>query len=362
MKRIADFPNKPGKHCISTAIRDIFELNGYDFPEEFIFGLDSSLGFELMGHDKPALQPLFLGGKRTTFDGSICRSLGLTLIEGKPSDDEAAWREVQAYLDSGVPVMVQADMYYLDYFRSNAFHFGGHMFVLTGYDEAERIVYVSERQDPLLREKEGPFYRLSMDRLRQARGPIEGDPLSPDRKYYVFRFDRELSRAEIAEAVQKAVRFNAESYLNLSGELSGVSGIAGLRRSLSRRVDELLGGGLPKERAVKEIKKQLLMLAANIETNGTGGGLFRSMYAAFLSFARREYGLSAAYDEASGRFEESGRLWSQIAGRLTKMSGGLSGETAPGDFESFNRDMDRDLGQIRRLEERAFEALLHETK
>ncbi|HEX3076738.1 MAG TPA: BtrH N-terminal domain-containing protein [Lachnospiraceae bacterium] len=46
MKKIVDdFKTSDGKHCVTTAIKQVFEYNNYPLTEEMIFGIGSGLSF-----------------------------------------------------------------------------------------------------------------------------------------------------------------------------------------------------------------------------------------------------------------------------------------------------------------------------
>ena len=63
------------------------------------------------------------------------------------------------------------------------------------------------------------------------------------------------------------------------------------------------------------LARQLLHLGRQIESFGTGGGLFRPMIGRYLTRVADSTG-EARYAEAADRFHDSGRLWSNLGSAL----------------------------------------------
>ncbi len=138
-KVIKGWNHFPGLHCGSVAIRDIASFYGLTLSEPMCFGLGSGLGFfytidsdisptrniHLRGPDmEPSFFTLLTGNKKWKFE----------------QDNEKALRVVIDYLDQDIPVLVQTDIYYLDYYNSKT-HFPGHIVVVCGYDEQKEEIW-----------------------------------------------------------------------------------------------------------------------------------------------------------------------------------------------------------------------------
>lgn len=39
IKMVKGFVHRPGVHCVSSSLRDVFEFHGHKFSEEMVFGL-----------------------------------------------------------------------------------------------------------------------------------------------------------------------------------------------------------------------------------------------------------------------------------------------------------------------------------
>lgn len=318
---IENFHNKPGKHCISTSLRDVFEYNGFMFSEEMIFGLDSGLGFHLC-EATHKLGSLFVGGKSNLFEGNICNNLGVNLIQNVPQNDMSAWLEVKQFVDKKIPVMVFADMYYLDYFQKKQPPFGGHMIVIIGYDLTKKEVYVSERLDDLLIEK-GPnqLLSISFSNLQLARSSEKDFISRPNRRWFVLEFPSELN---IKSGIRKSIALNVERFLN--SEENGIKSLHLFPLKLKTCLDNIMESNLSLKELVYMTKKQLLFIYACIEKNGTGGGLFRKMYSGFVNEIYRNYDTDPLLYKAYHDFVAAAEKWSEIATLIYKVVLNLNGK------------------------------------
>jgi len=81
-----------------------------------VFGLDCSLGFAYWPV-KRAVPPIFVGGRGSKGIEDVCRILGIRWERKTTTSAKRAWQAVRELIDNDVPVMLQVDMFYLDYFR-----------------------------------------------------------------------------------------------------------------------------------------------------------------------------------------------------------------------------------------------------
>ncbi|TFF87204.1 MAG: hypothetical protein EU550_03710, partial [Promethearchaeota archaeon] len=120
---VKGFTHKPGVHCESSAIRDMFEFYGFPMSEARVFGLDATMGFgffdyseSFTGGDLAGL-PLFVGGKQDSINPKslACRLLGIELSKQSFTSAEKAWEVSKKQIDRDTPLMLQVDLGYLDY-------------------------------------------------------------------------------------------------------------------------------------------------------------------------------------------------------------------------------------------------------
>ena len=146
MRKIVDgFTHKIGAHCESSALRDVFEYFGYSFSEEMLFGLDGTFGF-VYWKRKDAIPPLGISGKIAMFPHKLPSLLGFNVEEKTTTSQRKAWNSAKDLIDQDMPVILHADMAFLDYMHvpKNGEHFGAHTIVLAGYDLDKGEAYVAD--------------------------------------------------------------------------------------------------------------------------------------------------------------------------------------------------------------------------
>src|SRR5450756_2579184 len=157
---IGEYPHGPGGHCSSTALRDLLKFYGHDFTENMVFGLGAGIGFIYFSHPdmKP---PVYIGGRTHNMEEQLCSQLGIGLEVVSGLGPEEGWLAVKRMLDDGIPAMVHADVYYLDYLRAKT-HFSAHRIMLVGYDEEKGVAFVADNDRDEIQE-------CSLENLATAR-------------------------------------------------------------------------------------------------------------------------------------------------------------------------------------------------
>ncbi|MDD5448417.1 MAG: BtrH N-terminal domain-containing protein [Actinomycetota bacterium] len=185
---IEKFPHRPGGHCGSTAMRDILKFYGHDYTEDMVFGIGVGIGFTYFKHPE-MVPPVYIGGRIYNLEQLLSRNLGfeLELVEG--IDNKQAWADVKNLLDKGIPTMVHADVYYLDYLRAKR-HFSTHRIVLVGYDEDRGVSFVADNDRDTIQE-------CSLENLEKARSSA-WLPQPANNAYYIIRVPQELEPLERA--------------------------------------------------------------------------------------------------------------------------------------------------------------------
>lgn len=299
--RISGFEPFAGQHCETTAAGCLLKHQGLDLPEALLFGLGEGLGF-IYWEQRGA--PPFLGGriKPGRLTANLARNLGLALERRETASARVAWDNVRRWIDAGRPVGLQLDSYYLDYFSAKV-HFAGHFVAMHGYDE-ERAYLVDTAQ-------QGGAVSVGLASLAAARG-AKGPMSAPNA---AFTLGAPSDRPDLAAAVRRAARANAEDFLAAPIANLGPRGIAKaglLLKDWLRRGDEGLG--------------ELALIAALMERGGTGGAFFRNLYRDFLAA-----GLALGDDPqlAAGweRYARIAPLWSEAAALLARAA--ATGAQAP---------------------------------
>jgi hypothetical protein len=293
MKKILDgFAHKRGMHCDTTALRDMFAHSGHDIPESAFFGIGEGLGF-FYWSSKNLKHPV-IGGriKPLEIDRRACRNLGVPLKIKTSTSPKRAYRIMKEMLGEGRPVMIRADIYYLKYRRS-AHHCGAHNIVIAGLDEERDIAYVADRiADGLI---EMPIHQLIEARDSSHK------PFPPRNTWFEFGMPGEL--ALDSKNIMGAIGMNAVEMLNSGVRSVGIGGIYYFASCLHRWKGDF---------SPRELKVACNAAYASIQANGTGGGLYRHMYAEFLEYARGVTGIGTL-EEIAGGYHQAGRMWTQVA-------------------------------------------------
>jgi hypothetical protein len=211
--------------------------------------------------------------------------------------------------------MLGGDMTYLPWFDlPRHYHFGGHAFVICGFD-GQRTLLATDIDPTMSGVKKGLYATITLDQLARARSsPFK--PFPPNNLRFAFDFANflEPGREQIAAAIAQTVAALVNPPIKNFG-------IAGLRHTAAM---------LPQwPRLFKnehDLRMNLFNLYVMIEIGGTGGGCFRPMYARFLEQAAPMLA-GKTLGSAARLFHESGAKFTQLAllfqdAKKTKAIGG----------------------------------------
>jgi hypothetical protein len=289
MPSVPGYVHTPGKHCGSTALRNMLAFHGIEVSEEMAFGLGAGAGFYYLVIDGTSPSRWFNG--RTARLEESFRDLTGTALEMRtfPAGDGDAWAAARAEVDAGSPVLLLTDIYHLDHYGNSA-HFPGHAVVLAGYDE--EVAHLSDTGFEELQRT-----RLeNLDRARHsshAAYPLEG---------HMFTVTEAVDRARLEAAIPGAIeRAAAEMLEPPFGEFGGLPAIDRLAAE---------AGSWPGQ--AEDWQWCARFAYQVIERRGTGGGAFRLMYSRFLEEAGRpEASLAAAAAERWTELAEAFRAASE---------------------------------------------------
>jgi hypothetical protein len=301
MKKLVDnFVHRPGVHCESSALRNIFEFNGFPFSESMIFGLGSGLGF-IYWHGKPMPYP-FVGGRAKDFDQTLCNNLGVAIKINKTSSKTRAYEALKGQIAKNVPVAVHVDMPFLKYLRMpTEAHFGAHVVVVTGIDEDEGVVYIADTQFEKLQ-------TATLKELEEARAS-KFKPFPPENKWFTFEFPSKLTPLE--KAIKEGISKTVETMRKPSIKNLGIRGIRHFADEIEKWPKEY-----PPE---KPLSKQLYEVTyVMLEKDGTGGGCFRYLYSRFLKEAGEYLGVKKLADSGE-QYHKIGEKWTKVAHQIREI-------------------------------------------
>ena len=286
-----------GKHCETTAFKRVLDYHGLSLSEEMLLGLGGGIGF-IYWYMKMMPSP-FIGtryGKGTVFPINICRRIGAEVSIIETSSSKRGYEELKALLRTGEPAVVYGDMVYLPYLAlPEMAHFGGHVVVVFGLDEAKEQVHIYDRgRNPVT---------ASVDDLAKARGS-KFPPFPPKHRMLKISYPAKVGNLE--EGIIESIRECCEYMLKPPIKNIGLPGMKKWSKVVAKWPEEF--GGI-------NLLGALMNGFIYIEIGGTGGSAFRPMYAKFLEEASRVVN-KPALKEVAEMIRESAGSWSEIASRL----------------------------------------------
>lgn len=274
-KVINEFKTSGGKHCITTALKQVFEYYKYPLTEEMIFGIGSGLSFVYINLDK---SPMVSGRtKPFEFEKKLGERLNIEIKCKSSSKYKTAFDKTLKLLDDNKPVLVYADMPYLDYLNlGEDRHFGGHAVVIFGYDNETEKFYISDRDnsDNTIRTPNGyiskDYHLVDYKQVEMARSSNHR-PFPANNKYLDIKFND--YKQVTSSIIFSAIKETCDNMLNAPAQLLGLNGI-------NKFSKEILKWSKFNEEKLKIAGiTNYFMINAD---GGTGGGIFRKMYGDFL--------------------------------------------------------------------------------
>ena len=329
-------PSLDGYHCQTNSLAKIFYYHNCPLSEDLLLGLGAGMGF-IYWHQKGI--PPFIGGRGNVknFFQDLGRRTSVKIEVKSTSSEKKAESTLLEKLSKKIPVMVYGDMGFLPWFDlPEGYHFGGHTFVVCGYDSKDTVL-ASDMDQKASGLKKGFYYRITLEQLRKARNsPYK--PFPPKNTYLEFDFSAYHPPKE--EDIYSSINQTVHSMLNPPISNFGVKGIRRSAKEITK---------WPNVFEEEELRMNLFTVYIFIEIGGTGGGCFRYMYSRFLKEAA-ETTSNKALEKAALMIFESGKLFSEL-GLLFKDS-----ETAT-NLEERIREAEEKFIKIADVEEETFQYL-----
>ena len=300
MKKIlSNWKHLPGTHCGSVAIRDVINFYNIDCSEEVCFGLGSGLGF-YYSRSEVSNPTRSIHMRGPGMEVNFFNHFGAGLSDWSYEDDrETAHNELIESINNNIPVLIQTDIFYLDYYNSST-HFPGHIVVVCGFDDEREIFYLSDTAFDGLKE-------VSFKKLIKARNSrFLPYPLS-NNNIRVSLFNKTI---DLSNAVPEALKKNAELMISGSENLRGKSGL---------KVIKSWADDLPNWKNVRDWQWSSRFAYQVISKRGVDGAGFRWMYRDFLNEVKEYSPLIAKLGLVSD-MDEIGKQWNKISEELKVIS------------------------------------------
>ncbi|MFK7731529.1 MAG: BtrH N-terminal domain-containing protein [Pseudomonadales bacterium] len=337
---LQDYINQTSEHCGSGSMRDLIRhYCGLDLPEHVVFGLGA--GLDALYFPMPGNKPPFMFlGRGVSMEQDLAYTLGLDYQEVRQADNDVAWHEVRQEIIDGCPTMLAGDIFYLDY-RKFKVHFPGHRFVLVGFDDEQKQVYIADRTEcePQV---------CSLQGVRDSRN----SPVGMSSHNLWGKFHSGEVRHSLGEACEHALRITAARMLGddrsqiemLSAQAGSSDFVAGGLAALV-----LFRAQLKANDERHNDTKLAKSLVDNIVNFGTGGGFFRIMFAQFMQWSKSQRPDIVTEDDVQAA-ALAATHWADIANIAVALS------TDANDLEAWAA-IDGLLLQVENTERRLFEAL-----
>ena len=302
-KMVPGFTHRVGVHCATTAFRNVLEYRGLPLGEDMCFGLGSGLGFTYW-KDKRMPFP-FVGGRTRDLEKDLCRNLGIGMKAYETRSRKKAYVTLRKLILKNQPVIINVDLYYLPYFWGNqkppsGAHFGGHFIVVAGIDKEKGIAYVADTNFPGLQE-------IKLSDLEEARDP-KHRPFPSHNRWYILEVPTEIT--PLNKVIKKALTKNCQEMQKPPIKILGLKGMRYFAQDIVN---------WPREIAPPSLNPALLNTYIYMEEGGTGGGLFRRIYARFLKEAG-EILKDEALKDLSLEYEGIADHWTDLAKMFQKTS------------------------------------------
>jgi hypothetical protein len=164
-------PSLDGYHCINNSLAKIFYYNQHPLSEDMLPGLGAGMGFIYWKIKFGSTTRIFIGGRGNNkeFFTDLGKRTGVKINSTSTSSASKAEISLLGKLKSKEPVMVFGDMGFLPWFDfPQEYHFGGHSFILCGYDGKETVLG-SDMVQKSSGLKKGFYYPISLNQLSKAR-------------------------------------------------------------------------------------------------------------------------------------------------------------------------------------------------
>ncbi|UCB47255.1 MAG: BtrH N-terminal domain-containing protein [Spirochaetota bacterium] len=291
-------PALDGYHCQTNSLAKIFHYHKHPLSEDMLLGLGAGMGF-VYWHQKGV--PPFVGGRGNV--KNFFQDLGSRTSVGIEVKSTASEKKAESalleMLKNEVPVMIYGDMGFLPWFDlPEGYHFGGHTFVVCGYDEKDTVV-ASDMDQKAEGMKKGFYYPVALKQLAKARSS-KYKPFPPRNSWLEFDFSR--YHAPGADDIYSSLAQTIESMLHPPISNLGIKGIKRSGEEIVRWKNFFND---------RELRLNLFSVYIFIEIGGTGGGCFRYMYSRFL----KEAAIIIENNElvkASSMINESGKKFTEL--------------------------------------------------
>jgi len=285
-----------GVHCSSTAVADLVRFHGFNWSEDFCFGIGGGLGITYM--KTPQASPTrLLHARSLGYEQRFFNAIGIADFSWLSATTvEESEQQLITALDENRPALLLTDIYYLHYFNSSS-HFPGHGVMVWGYNKKEGVFQVTdtERKD---------FETVPFEKMRKARVSQQAPFICNGDFYAPHHLNKPT---DLKSLCQQAIIENASRLLYSTDPSSGFFALQTLINDLNDWEHST------------DWQWNCRFAYQIIEKRGSGGSGFRKMYARFLNEA--SYHLDSIKTlHLEDKMQKSAQSWYELSNAFKQTS------------------------------------------
>ncbi len=260
-----EFQHRMAAHCETGTVSSILHHHGLEISEPMVLGIAGGIFFAYLDTPRLAFPTFVTRSKPGDVRKQIAKNLKIQFVTRKFRKPEKAKQYIDTLLAQNTPVVVQVDMFNMDYIPSYMrAHFNGHFITVVGNEGGK--YQVSDCYYPEI----AAVKPLSLEMGRFAKGD-----LAPGGFCFYPRTIPE--NPDLKPAIIKGIKRASYNMTRLPIPFLGVKGI----RMFSKKVLDWPA----RARDQEHLSHEIAMIHIILEERGTGGAGFRFMYASFLQQA-----------------------------------------------------------------------------
>ena len=272
IKPFENCPSLDGYHCQTNSLAKIFHYHNHPLSEDMILGLGAGMGYIYWKMKMGSSTYIFIGGRANNKDffHDVGKRTGVKIKVVKTGSLKKAESSLLEIMAKKEPVMLFGDMGFLPWFDlPQDYHFGGHTFVICGYDGKDTFL-ASDMDQTASGLKKGFYYPITLEQLGKARNS-KYKPFPAKNAYLEFDFNEYHPPKK--EDIYSSIEQTIENQLNPPIKNIGIKGIRHTAKEIMKWPDMFND---------YDLRMNLFSVYIFFEIGGTGGGCFRYMYSRFL--------------------------------------------------------------------------------
>jgi hypothetical protein len=214
-------------------------------------------------------------------------------------NEEKAFEIAKEWINEEVPILVQTDIFYLDYYKSST-HFPGHVVSVWGYDDKKELVFLADTGFERLQS-------VTYENFKKGR-TSKALPFPLDNNWFEVNLKKAIP--PLYEIIPEGIRRNAQFMTRGARSLRGESGVKTIK---------LWAEELPSWAEALDWRWCVRFAYQVIEKRGTGGGGFRWLYRDFLREAEEIIPALKEF-KLSEKMDLIGNNWSEVSTLLKEIS------------------------------------------